>query len=61
MKLEVPAVALPVLQRAASSTLAAVRRFATRLYDDDQAVKAGGTLPGSSGPVEGHSHRLNML
>jgi len=61
MKLEVPAVPLPVLRRAASSTRAAVRRFATGLSDDYQAVKAGGTLPCSSGPVEGHSNRLNML
>ena len=61
MKLEVPAVPLPVLRCAASSTLDAVRRFATGLYDDYQAVKAGGTLPGSSGPVEGHLNRLNML
>jgi transposase len=38
-----------------------VRRFATGLYDDYQAVKAGVTLPGSSGPVEGHLNRLNML
>jgi len=61
MKLEVPAVPLPMLRRAASSTLDAVRRFATGLYNDYQAVKAGGTLPGSSGPVEGHLNRLNML
>ena len=61
MKLEVPAVPLPMLRRAASSTLDAVRRFATGLYNDYQAVKAGGTLPGSSGPVEGHINRLNML
>ena len=57
MKLEVPAVPLPVLRRAASSTLDAVRRFATGLYDDYQAVKAGVTLPWSSGPVEGHINR----
>ena len=52
---------LPMLRRAASSTLDAVRRFATGLYDDSQAVKAGGTLPWSSGPVEGQINRLNML
>src|SRR5438132_13296465 len=61
MKLEVPAVPLPVLRRAASSTLDAVRRFATGLYEDYEAVKAGVTLPWSSGPVEGHINRLNML
>src|SRR5438874_12959881 len=61
MKLEVPAVPLPVLRRAASSTLDAVRRFATGLRDDYAAVKAGVTLPWSSGPVEGHINRLKML
>src|SRR5215831_15147326 len=61
MKLEVPVVPLPVLRRAASSTLDAVRRFATGLSDDYQAVKAGVTLPWSSRPVEGHINRLNML
>jgi hypothetical protein len=61
MKLEVPAVPLPVLRRAASSTLDAVRRFATGLYDDYQAVKAGVTLPWSTSPVEGHINRLKML
>src|SRR2546429_6825750 len=61
MKLEVPAVPLPVLRRAASSTLDAVRRFATGLYVDYQAVKAGVTMPWSSGPVEGHINRLKMV
>jgi hypothetical protein len=61
MKLEVPAVPLPMLRRAASSTLDAVCRFATGLSDDYQAVIAGLTLPWSSGPVEGHINRLNML
>ena len=56
-----PAQLDPWLQRAASSTLDAVRRFATGLYDDYQAVKAGVTLPWSSGPVEGHINRLKML
>jgi hypothetical protein len=54
-------VPLPVLWRAASSTLDAVRRFATGLYDDYQAVKAGVTLPWSTSPVEGHINRLKML
>src|ERR671937_1965253 len=61
MKLEVSAVPLPMLRRAASRTLDAVRRFATGLYDDYQAVKAGVTLPWSSGPVEGHINRLKLL
>jgi transposase len=56
-----PAQLDPWLQRAASSTLDAMRRFATGLYDDYQAVKAGVTLPWSSGPVEGHINRLKML
>ena len=42
----------PWLQRAATSTLEALRRFATGLWDDYQAVKAGVTLPWSNGPVE---------
>ncbi len=51
----------PWLQRATTSAVDAVRRFATGLYEDDEAVKAGVTLPWSSGPVEGHSNRLKML
>jgi transposase len=49
------------LQRATTSAVDAVRRFATGLYEDDEAVKAGGTLPWNSGPVEGHINRLKML
>jgi transposase len=49
------------LTRAATTTLSAVQRFAQGLCDDDAAVKAGGTLPWSHGPVEGHITRLNML
>jgi transposase len=56
-----PAQLDPWLERAASSALEALQRFAQGLHDDDAAVKAGVTLPGSSGPVEGHSNRLNML
>jgi transposase len=56
-----PAQLDPWRKRAASSTLEALRRFATGLYDDYQAVKAGVTLPWSSGPVEGHINRLKML
>jgi transposase len=49
------------LQRARTSTLDALRRFATGLYEDYAAVKAGVTLSWSSGPVEGHINRLKML
>jgi transposase len=51
----------PWLTRATTSTLEALRRCATGLYEDDEAVKAGVTLPWSTGPVEGHSNRLKML
>jgi len=51
----------PWLKRAATSPLEAMRRFATGLWDDYQAVKAGVTLPWSNGPVEGHINRLKML
>ena len=51
----------PWLQRATTSTVDAIRRFATGLYEDYEAVKAGVTLPWSSGPVEGHINRLKML
>ena len=56
-----PAPLDPWLQRATKSTLDAVRRFAAGLSEDSQAVKAGGTLPWSTGPVEGHMNRLKML
>jgi transposase len=51
----------PWLKRAATSTLDALRRFATGLSEDYAAVKAGVTMPWSSGPVEGHINRLKML
>jgi transposase len=51
----------PWLKRATTSAVDAVRRFATGLYEDYEAVKAGVTLPWSSGPVEGHINRLKML
>ena len=38
-----------------------MQRFATGLYADYAAVKAGGTLPWSTRPVEGHIKRLKML
>jgi transposase len=56
-----PAQLDPWLQRATASAVEAVRRFATGLYEDYEAVKAGVTLPWSSGPVEGHINRLKML
>jgi transposase len=51
----------PWLQRATTSPLEALRRFATGLQDDYAAVKAGVTLPWSNGPVEGHINHLKML
>jgi transposase len=56
-----PAQLDPWLRRATNSTLDALRRFAKGLYEDDQAVKAGVTLPWSTGPVEGHINRLKIL
>ena len=51
----------PWLERAAQSTLGVFRRFAQGLRDDYAAVKAGMTLPWSTGPVEGQMNRLKML
>jgi transposase len=51
----------PWLQRATTSPLEALQRFAAGLQDDYAAVKAGVTLPWSNGPVEGHINRLKML
>jgi transposase len=51
----------PWLQRATTSALPAMRRFAKGLYEDYDAVKAGVTLPWSTSPVEGHINRLTML
>jgi transposase len=56
-----PAQLDPWLQRATTSTLEALQRFASGLRDDYEAVKAGVTLPWSTGPVEGHINRLKML
>jgi transposase len=56
-----PAQLDPWLTRATTSMLEAMRRFAKGLYEDYAAVKAGVTLPWSSGPVEGHINRLKML
>ena len=51
----------PWLERAASSVAAAFQRVAKRLREDSDAVKAGGTLPWSNGPVEGQINRLKLL
>jgi transposase len=51
----------PWLERAASSLSEAFQRFAKRLREDYDSVKAGVTLPWSNGPVEGHINRLKML
>src|SRR5207245_2852050 len=51
----------PWLQRATTSAVDAMRRFATGLSEDYAAVKAGVTLRWSTGPVEGHINRLKML
>jgi Transposase len=49
------------LQPAATRSLAALQHVAKRFQHDSAAVKAGVTLPWSSGPVEGHINRLKML
>ena len=49
------------MARVAKSTLVALQRFAKGLADDDDAVKAGLTLPWSNGPVEGQITRLKRL
>src|SRR5262249_21906295 len=51
----------PWLQRATTSAVDAVRRFATGLAEHYAAVKAGVTLPGSTSPVKGHINRLKMV
>jgi transposase len=56
-----PAQLDPWLARAAVSPLLPLQRFAKGLRDDYDAVKAGVTLPWSSGPVEGHINRLKTL
>jgi transposase len=51
----------PWLARAAKSAVGACQRFAKGLRDDDDAIKAGVTLPWSRGPVEGPITRLKRL
>jgi transposase len=48
-------------QQAATSSLGVFRRLAKSFQRDYAAIKAGVTLPWSSGPVEGHINRLKML
>jgi transposase len=55
-----PETLAPWLQRASTSTLEAIQRFATGLYEDYDAVKAGVTLPWSTGPVEGCVFRAKV-
>jgi transposase len=49
------------LDCATASGVSPLRRFATGLRTDYEAVKAGLTLSWSTGPVEGHINRLKML
>ncbi len=49
------------LERATKSGLTAFQRLSNGLRDDLKAVKAGLTLPWSTGPVEGQINRLKML
>ena len=49
------------LEQAGKSCLTAFQRFAGGLREDYEAVKAGVTLPWSTGPVEGQINRLKML
>ena len=47
--------------QAVHSNLSPFQRFALRLREDYNAVKAGVTLSTNNGPVEGHINRLKML
>lgn len=49
------------LAQADHSILSPFRRFAKRLREDYDAVKAGVTMSVSNGPVEGHINRLKIL
>jgi transposase len=49
------------LKRAAASCLRPFQGFANGVWEDYEAVKAGLTLPWSTGPVEGQINRLKML
>ncbi len=49
------------IERAAASPCIELRNFATGLLPDKAAVQAGLTLPWSTGPCEGHIHRLKLI
>ncbi len=49
------------LERAEASAAAAFRNFAASLRRDEAAVRAGMSLPWSTGPVEGEINRLKMI
>ena len=51
----------PWLEKVEQQGSTELRGFAQSLRKDHEAVKAGLTLPGSQGPVEGHVHRLKLL
>jgi transposase len=61
VRLRQPAQFDPWLERAATSAVSPIQRFAKGLSDDYAAIKAGITLPWSNGPVEGQINRLKML
>ena len=56
-----PACLDPWLQRATTSALEALQRFASGLREDYEAGKAGVTLPWSTSPIAGHITRLKRL
>jgi transposase len=49
------------LERASASTAAGFRSFAASLRRDEAAVRAGMSLPWSTGPVEGEINRLKLI
>lgn len=49
------------LEQAAKSTLAPFRNLAASFSQDAAAIHAALTLPWSTGPVEGHIHRLKLV
>jgi transposase len=51
----------PWLEAASASGLSALQRFVQGIHQDEAAVRAGLTLPWSSGQVEGQVTRLKLL
>jgi transposase len=49
------------LEQAEASGIAELRRFATTLRSDYEAVRAALVYHWSNGPVEGHLHRLKLI